>query len=189
MIPTVPLRARNRLAGMILAALSDEEARQALTALAGRSELPPGWLEADEVHHREALAERARRAVVALRGRPLDAPNPSLAGAMASARILFDAGLYFEVHELLEPHWQQAQGGLREALQGLIQIGVGYQHLANGNLAGARALLAEGAARLRRAAVPELDAEEFLRGIHDCLRRFPECAHAVPRFPAGRLSP
>ena len=67
---------------------------------------------------------------------------------LQAAGLLFDAGLHFEVHEVLEPHWAAAQGDARETLQGLIQIAVGYQHLANGNHAGARSLLVEGSGRL-----------------------------------------
>ena len=83
-----------------------------------------------------------------------------LGGALEAAATLFDAGLGFEVHELLEPPWQAATGGAREALQGLIQIAVGWQHLADGNVEGARSLLADGSARLhgQRLGGVELDA-------------------------------
>ena len=76
------------------------------------------------------------------------APDPSLGAALDQAADLFDAGLYFEVHELLEPYWMRAGGGEREILQGLIQVAAGFHHLANGNLKGARSLLDEGSAKL-----------------------------------------
>ena len=72
-------------------------------------------------------------------------PSPR---ALVSAALLFHAHLYFEVHELLEPYWLRAEGGDREALQGLIQVAVGFAHLANGNVGGARALLHDGCARV-----------------------------------------
>src|SRR5207249_698488 len=81
----------------------------------------------------------------------------------ARAAVLFDAGLAFEVHELLEPYWVRAHGDEREALQGLIQIAVGYQHLANGNLAGARALLDDGTTRTRGRSVAGIDCDAFAR--------------------------
>src|SRR5438034_258918 len=107
------------------------------------------WLGADEPLQQAALRARARRASEALATLPLASPEPSLAAALDAAATLYDAGLHFEVHELLEPHWARAGGETKEALQGLIQIAVGYQHLANGNLRGARALLEEGSGRVR----------------------------------------
>jgi len=41
------------------------------------------------------------------------------------AARLYEAALYFEVHEWLEPHWVTACGPTRETLQGLIQTAVG----------------------------------------------------------------
>ncbi|ADY72771.1 protein of unknown function DUF309 [Desulfurobacterium thermolithotrophum DSM 11699] len=52
------------------------------------------------------------------------------------ARKLFDAGLYFEVHELLEELWMVEFGKYREFLQALIQIGVAYYHITNYNTRG-----------------------------------------------------
>ena len=85
------------------------------------------------------MRERARRAHQALIHCPPLRAEPSLDETLAAAATLFDAGLHFEVHELLEPYWARGEGAERQALQGLIQIAVGYQHLANGNLGGARA--------------------------------------------------
>ena len=48
MIPTAPLRVRNRLAEIILAALEDAGARRELGELARADADPPGWLEKDE---------------------------------------------------------------------------------------------------------------------------------------------
>ena len=44
MIPTLPLRVRNRLASTILAALGDERARRELRALAADGATARGWL-------------------------------------------------------------------------------------------------------------------------------------------------
>src|SRR4029077_14231432 len=102
-----------------------------------------GWKE-----HAAELGDRSRRASRVLRPRLLVPPGASLMTVLDAAASLFDAGLSFEVHELLEPHWMRAEGHDREALQGLIQIAVFFQHLANGNIAGARALLRDGSARI-----------------------------------------
>src|SRR5262245_26147111 len=39
---------------------------------------------------------------------------------LRAARAAWDAGLFFEVHELLEPEWLRAEGARKTTLQGLI---------------------------------------------------------------------
>jgi hypothetical protein len=164
MIPTAPLRLRNRLAETILRALGDAAARRELERIAASPEASRDWSEAAP-EHGALLRTRARCAADALTESPLLPVEPSLGQALGAAALLFDAGLHFEVHELLEPYWARAEGGERQALQGLIQIAVGYQHLANGNLEGARALLDEGAHRLRHGHLPDFDLAEFAAAV------------------------
>jgi hypothetical protein len=182
-IPTLPLRPRNRLAETVLSALHDPAARRELVALSTE----PGarqWLAPDDVRWAPALAARARAAAAALDAQPLLAHTADLGQALAAAAALFDAGLHFEVHELLEPHWAAAAGETREALQGLIQVAVGFQHLANGNRAGARSLLEEGAARLRRGRLPGLALDDFARGAATAAGQLAAgAAVPVPVFP------
>jgi DUF309 family protein family protein len=187
-IPTLPLGPRNRLAALILAALSDAGARRELAALASAdaSTLVEGWLGADEPRQRAALGARARRASEALATLPLGSPESSLAAVLEAAATLHDAGLYFEVHELLEPYWARAGGETKEALQGLIQIAVGYAHLANGNLLGARALLEEGSGRVRGRTLG-LDLEPFARRVALSLDRLADLDESdVVPFPRAR---
>ncbi len=189
---SLPLPLRNRLADLILDALHDAEARRGLEAvaavcadpgaLAGRT--PPatfpadlfeqrddGWrLRSGYGEHAALVRERAQAAARALSGRALDPPDPPLETALAQAGVLFEAGLYFEVHELLEPHWMRADGRTREMLQGLIQAAVGYQHLANGNVAGARALLHDGALKLLGRRLRGHDLDAFARRVADHAR-------------------
>jgi Domain of unknown function (DUF309) len=188
----LPLPLRNRLAELIVDALHDVEARRGLQALAttcadagaspeavslpetfprdwferrhGRLRLKSGWSP-----HAAELRDRSQRAWRVLQGRPLDPPHAPLGTGLGAAALLFDAGLYFEVHELLEPYWMRATGPDREALQGLIQIAVAFQHLANGNVAGARALLHEGCAKTLGRRLQGLDVDPFARGVRDCL--------------------
>lgn len=209
---TLPLPLRNRLADLVLDALHDREARRALEALAAvcadpraldaapppvafPADLfdrgPEGWrIKSGYREHAAPLAERAGRAARALADRPLAPADPPLETALDHAATLFAAGLYFEVHEVLEPHWMRAQGPARETLQGLIQAAVGYQHLANGNLEGARALLHDGAAKLlgRRLAGRDLDA--FARGVAGHSRELAGGdAAAAGRFDWTRVPP
>jgi len=183
-IPTPPLRVRNRLAEIILAALDDAEARRELAALGAPGAAAPAWLEHDELAHGRLLRERAMSASAALAARSVGARIRSRSDVLDAAATLFDAHLYFEVHELLEPSWRDAQGSDREALQGLIQVAVGYQHLANGNFAGARALLEEGRGRLSGRKLDGIDLEAFGQAVAsslDQLLRFDW--RAVPAFP------
>ena len=183
MIPTPPLRVRNRLAELILAAIHDADARRALARLGEPDGPTPGWLEPGELEYARLVRERAASASAALTGRAAGRLR-SRADVLDAAATLFDAHLYFEVHELLEPAWRDARHDDREALQGLIQVAVGYQHLANGNFAGARALLEEGRARLRGRRLEGLDLEPFERAV---ARSAGQLTHfdwrAVPAFP------
>jgi hypothetical protein len=122
-------------------------------------------------------------AVAALSGRPLAPLGGPLAVTLDAAAALFDAQLFFEAHELLEPCWRDARGERRAALQGLIQIAVGFQHVANGNLAGGRALLVEGAERISRGRVEDLAMAPFARAVLAAAEAPDPAAAAVPPFP------
>lgn len=69
---------------------------------------------------------------------------------LTQAAILWRHGLYFEAHEILEPHWLAAAGREREGLKGLIQaIGVDV-HREAGHRAAATRLARKAVARLHR---------------------------------------
>ena len=185
MIPTAPLRVRNHLAEIILTALQKPEARRELSVLGEADAPPPDWLSPD-LDCRPLVRQRALCAAAALAELPA-ARLDSRADALDAAAALFDAHLYFEVHELLEPFWRDAGGGEREALQGLIQIAVGYQHLANGNLAGARALLDEGCRRLEGRSLEGMDLDTFGREVGRTADRMLQLDwRTVPPFPRSQ---
>src|SRR5947209_7807661 len=54
----------------------------------------------------------------------------------------FDAGEYFEAHEVWEDLWNEAYGPRHAYLQGLIQTAVALHHAGNENWNGTRKLLA-----------------------------------------------
>ena len=182
MIRTLPLGLRNRLAATILEAVDDVGARRALAALA---EAPDAWLAVDERQWAALLAVRARRASEALGAMPPSSAR-GVDGALEAAARLYEAGLHFEVHELLEPHWMAASGPTREALQGVIQAAVGWQHLANDNVAGARSLLLDGATRLHGQRLGARDFDGFARATAAASARVPSAA--PPPFPCRDAS-
>jgi Domain of unknown function (DUF309) len=202
----LPLSLRNRLAELILDALDSGEARETLSALvrtcAGEAVdsgpaarlVALGWfdpasagrirLRGAHEAHREALCGRAAAAL-----RMLERATPSRDGDTLVARLdraarLADAGLFFEVHELLEPAWLRAEGAERLGLQGLIQVAVGFHHAAHGNREGALSLLGEGLAKLRAAgpALP-LDAGTWLGRLENVLTTWRAGRPASPPEP------
>jgi len=61
-------------------------------------------------------------------------------GKMQQAEVLWDHGLYFEMHELLEEVWATAEGDRRKGLQGLIRAAGMKIHAENNNLKAAASM-------------------------------------------------
>jgi hypothetical protein len=180
-IRSLPLRLRNRLAETIIAAPRDADARGRLERLAAGDSSE--WLEPAEHELQPRLQDRARAARRALASVPAHAEGTELADALVFAAALFDAGLHFEVHEVLEPHWVRTADPIeRDALQGVIQVAVGYQHFADGNVAGARSLLEQGGARLHGRCVLGVDLDPLARAAVAAAAALPS-PPAPPRFP------
>jgi len=161
----LPIRTRDALVDLLLESLACEGAEVHLEAALR-------FVRGDE---RESISPRAREALVAadlLDGaqarfawhatarQHLEAYCTVVAGVprgaelrvrLEQARSLFAAGLYFEVHEVLEPAWMEADGEPRVLLQGLIQAAAGWYHWTRGNRGGARSLLSAAAEKLARA--------------------------------------
>ncbi|NRA02343.1 MAG: DUF309 domain-containing protein [Myxococcales bacterium] len=159
------LLVRDALAGLFVAAAAgDPEANRALEELDrfahgaapgpalrrlrsedGSGLFAPGGLESRFAPLGAYVKDRAQRfAAARIRIRETEAEREP----MEQARAAWHAGLFFEVHEILEPVWLAATGLQRQRLQGMIMAGAALHHLADGNLAGARSLLREAAAKL-----------------------------------------
>lgn len=206
---------RNRLAELVIEAFDQAEARATLAAVAractadevalGEDDaarlVALGWFEAAgpgrvrlrgaHRSQRERLGERAGRAASLVSGWQGPAGD-ALPGLLARAAALADRGLFFEVHELLEPAWFRADEPVRTALQGLIQVAVAFHHLEHGNRAGARSLLAEGVAKVdaARAALP-LETRGWLGALRGALAALDAGASVAPPpwpRPAGATS-
>ncbi len=75
-----------------------------------------------------------------------DPPSrPAVAGLLA-----FNQGRYFEQHEYLELAWNQEPGPVRELYQGILQVGVAFHHMLQGNWRGAIKMFRRGLPKLRR---------------------------------------
>ena len=61
---------------------------------------------------------------------------------------LFNAGLYFECHELLEGVWRATPGPERAFYHGIVQAAAAFYHYEKHNLHGARTLLTKGFQKL-----------------------------------------
>jgi predicted metal-dependent hydrolase len=75
-----------------------------------------------------------------------DEPPPE---ALVRGIEQFNAGEFFEQHETLEVLWRETRTPVRDLYHGILQIGVGLHHWANGNFHGATVLMDEGLARIR----------------------------------------
>ena len=61
---------------------------------------------------------------------------------------LFNAGAFFESHEVWESLWHEVGGPERDVLKGLIQLAAAYHHRSRGNTNGAQRLYVTGRAYL-----------------------------------------
>jgi predicted metal-dependent hydrolase len=134
------------------------------------------------------------RAVAREAGGRSDGMPPSLeelAWTVCAAAALFNTGLFFEVHELLEPCWMRAERPLKTFLQGLIQIAAGLHHEQNGNRRGAVALVGDGCGKLRPFAPGAFGVElaEFLAEMSKLSRALAAAEAAfeirIPRLVVG----
>ena len=84
----------------------------------------------------------------------------------------FNRGEFYECHEYLEEAWMQESGRIRYLYQGILQVGVGFYHLQNGNWRGATGLLRNGTVRLKEFE-PEtlgIDVARLVRESEHCLQ-------------------
>ena len=86
--------------------------------------------------------------------------------------LFFNAGDYFEAHEVWEDLWAESHGDERRFYQGLIQAAVGLFHFGNGNLGGATKLYRSSHDYMRPCGSPflGLDVDAFWRRMEECFR-------------------
>ena len=92
--------------------------------------------------------------------RPL--PDDDRIAAVAAGLEAYDAGDFFEAHELLEPAWMGTSDlGERNVIQGLIKLAAAYVHAVRGNPAGIRRNLEGARERLRSGAGAGITGIDF----------------------------
>lgn len=97
---------------------------------------------------------------------------------------LFNAGEYFQCHDVLEELWTETLGAERGFYQGLIQAAVALFHFENGNLGGARKMYHSARKYLEpyRPAYRGIDLDKLLTDMKQC---FQELLDAGNVYPAG----
>jgi uncharacterized protein len=121
------------------------------------------------------VAVAAAGAAAAASGRvAAEAPKGSLPDLALKGIEEFNRGEFYECHEYLEEAWMQEPGRVRFLYQGILQVGVGFYHLENGNWRGATGLLRNGAVRLKEFEPVTLgvDVAKLVRESERCLREF-----------------
>ena len=83
----------------------------------------------------------------------------------------FNKGEFYECHEYLEEAWLREPRRVRFLYQGILQVGVGFYHLGNGNWRGATGLLRNGTIRLKEfePATSGIDVARLIRECERCL--------------------
>jgi hypothetical protein len=86
--------------------------------------------------------------------------------------LLFNAGDFFEAHEVWEDLWADSHGAERRFYQGLIQAAVGLCHFGNGNLNGALKLYRSSRDYMTRCGSPflGLNSNDFWNQMEACFR-------------------
>lgn len=95
---------------------------------------------------------------------------------------LFNAGEFFECHDVLEELWTDTLGEERLFYQGLIQASVALFHFGNDNLGGARKLYYAAVQKLTPygAEYMSLDLERFLAEFDQCFGELVAAGNVYP---------
>ena len=119
----------------------------------------------------DAAAGAAAAAEEKLAGGTPEEPPEELPDLVLKGIEEFNRGEFFECHEFLEEAWMQESGRVRYLYQGILQVGVGFYHLKNGNWRGATGLLRNGTVRLKEFEPETLgvDVARLVRESEHCL--------------------
>jgi predicted metal-dependent hydrolase len=109
--------------------------------------------------HRPGRGRRSRRCG--------DPPPPRLRQGIEE----FNRGEFFKQHETLELEWLEETDPVRYLYQGILQVGVGFEHLRRGNPYGARRLWRRGLGYLEpfRGGCMGVDVDRLIADTERCL--------------------
>jgi predicted metal-dependent hydrolase len=93
----------------------------------------------------------------------------------------FNAGSYFEAHDLWEELWVDTRGEARLFYQGLIQTAVGFYHLLRQNYRGASSQLGKALNKLETypASYQGIDTAKLCADLAIWITRIPHLSHGV----------
>ena len=113
----------------------------------------------DEPRHRPGRGQRSTRCG--------DPPPPRLRRGVEQ----FNRGEFFEQHETLELEWLSERDPVRYLYQGILQIGVGFEHLRRGNARGAAQLWRRGISYLEpfKGGCMSVDVDRLIADTERCL--------------------
>ncbi len=135
-----------------------------LTRDDGRVRLPQKFRE-----HRAYLVRQSGRLLVFLSRYLGQTTPPSVAipPVVWQGVLLFNSGLYFECHELLEGVWKTSVEPEKTFLHGLVQLAAAFYHFEKTNRHGVRTLLSKAARRLESYPSPYLgiDVSDLRRAM------------------------
>jgi uncharacterized protein len=103
----------------------------------------------------------------------------------------FNAGRYFDAHEVWEEIWLRSTGDTKMFYQMLIQAAVGLHHYERGNARGARGMYTNVMDKLERlpSFLMSLDLGDFARQFRDFFEDLIENNNEAPHTPADRPRP
>ena len=119
-----------------------------------------------------------------------DEPPEELPDLVLEGIEEFNKGEFFECHEYLEEAWMHESGRVRYLYQGILQVGVGFYHLKNGNWRGATGLLRNGTIRLKEFEPETLgvDVAKLVRESERCLQELETLGRErLDEFDASRI--
>lgn len=102
----------------------------------------------------------------------------------------FNRGEFFEQHETLEREWLAERDPVRYLYQGILQVGVGFEHLRRGNAYGARRLWQRGIGYLEpfRGGCMRVDVDRLIADTQRCLAELQRVGDGgVERFDAALI--
>jgi predicted metal-dependent hydrolase len=102
---------------------------------------------------------------------------------------LFNAGQFFECHEVWEEIWLKAEGVERAFLHALIQSAVALLHFQRGNLRGAQSVYERARRKLEQLPrlTMHLDTHIFTQQLDHFFSAALIAEHPIPSFPKIRL--